>query len=131
MKTETANNTIKKDTEIPVTEVSTPRRRKYYTQTEKRRILAKYDQCSQPGEIGELLRQEGIYSSSITRWKREFDSQANKAEDQKDNQRDLRNRIRQLERANKTLEKRLHQAETVIEVQKKIVTMYGSEDSTE
>ena len=131
MTEDAAKNSINSDTEIPETEVAQPRRRKYYSQSEKRRILTRYEQCSGTGEIGSMLRKEGIYSSAITRWKKEFVELENKKGLQKDKERDLRNRIRQLERANKSLEKKLNQAETVIEVQKKIVTMYGSEDNIE
>jgi transposase len=46
----------------------TPRRT--FTLAEKRRIVAEADQCTQRGEIGALLRREGIYSSNLSNWRR-------------------------------------------------------------
>jgi hypothetical protein len=49
--------------------VAVARRRQY--SSEKRRILALADGCTQPGEIGALLRREGIYSSHLSTWRRQ------------------------------------------------------------
>ena len=35
-------------------------RRRQFSPTEKRRIVAAADRCTQPGEMGALLRREGI-----------------------------------------------------------------------
>src|SRR5271168_5215129 len=45
-------------------------RRRQFSPSEKRRILAEADRCSEPGEIGALLRREGIYSSHLANWRR-------------------------------------------------------------
>lgn len=46
----------------------TPRRR--FTLAEKRRIVAEADQCTERGQVGALLRREGIYSSHLSNWRR-------------------------------------------------------------
>lgn len=52
------------------TEVTAKARRRRFTAEYKRKILAEVDVCSKPGEIGALLRREGLYSSSLGEWKR-------------------------------------------------------------
>ena len=50
----------------PDPEVVATARRRQFTSGDKRRILDAADRCTQPGEIGALLRKEGIYSSHLT-----------------------------------------------------------------
>ena len=52
-------------------EVVARAQRRAFSHAEKRRILAKADACTQPGEIGAWLRQEGVYSSSLSTWRRQ------------------------------------------------------------
>ena len=52
-------------------------KRRHASTSEKRRILAAADRCTQPGELGELgamLRREGVYSSSLSTWRRQRDA---------------------------------------------------------
>jgi len=44
--------------------------RRTFSDREKLRILEAADRCSQPGELGLLLRREGLYSSHLTSWRR-------------------------------------------------------------
>jgi len=46
-------------------------RRRHFTIADKRRILAAADRCTKPGEIGALMRREGIYSSGLSAWRRQ------------------------------------------------------------
>ena len=55
--------------------VERPRRRRF-TAEYKLRIVREADACSRPGEIGALLRREGLYSSLLTEWRRARDSGA-------------------------------------------------------
>ena len=55
----------------PDPEVAATARRRQFTSGDKRRILDAADRCTQPGEIGALLRKEGIYSSHLTTWRRQ------------------------------------------------------------
>lgn len=46
-------------------------KRRQFSVSDKLRILREADTCSEPGQIGALLRREGIYSSYLTHWRRE------------------------------------------------------------
>ena len=50
-------------------EVVPQARRRHFSNADKRRILAAADRCTKPGEIGALLRREGVYSSSLSTWR--------------------------------------------------------------
>lgn len=53
------------------TEVVPRARRRHFSNADKRRILAAADRCTKPGEIGALMRREGVYSSSLSTWRRQ------------------------------------------------------------
>ena len=55
--------------------VDRPKRRRFSAEY-KLRIVREADGCSRPGEVGELLRREGLYSSLLTEWRRARDSGA-------------------------------------------------------
>ena len=55
--------------EVPDPEVVPAAKRRQFTADYKRRILAEADQCQDPGQIGALLRREGLYSSHLSRWR--------------------------------------------------------------
>src|SRR4029077_12930308 len=46
-------------------------RRRHLSNADKRRILDAADRCTKPGEIGALMRREGVYSSSLSTWRRQ------------------------------------------------------------
>ena len=46
-------------------------RRRHFSNADKRRILDAADRCTKPGEIGALMRREGVYSSSLSTWRRQ------------------------------------------------------------
>ena len=46
-------------------------RRRTFTNADKRRILQAADLCTKPGEVGALMRREGVYSSSLSTWRRQ------------------------------------------------------------
>ena len=52
-------------------EVVPQARRRRFSNADKRRILAAADRCTKPGEIGALMRREGVYSSSLSTWRRQ------------------------------------------------------------
>jgi transposase-like protein len=98
----------------------------------KLRILAEADECSEPGELGKLLRREGLYSTSLARWRRQRDEGVLRALGAKKRGRKLKRRdslgteVQRLQRENQRLTERLRQAETIIEVQKKVSEMLGT-----
>lgn len=117
----------------PVTadpEVNTKGIRRRFSAAYKRRILQEADKCNS-GELGALLRREGLYHSNLTTWRRqresgEFSGLQPKKRGKKPNpDRPLIQENERLRRENMRLEKRLRQAETIIDVQKKLCDVLG------
>jgi transposase-like protein len=96
----------------------------------KRRILREADTCAD-GELGSMLRREGLYFSHLTTWRRqreqgELDALGPKKRGRKGKERNpLAKRVAELERENRRLQKRLEKAEVIIDVQKKIAGLLG------
>ena len=96
--------------------------------------MAEADACTELGEIGALVRREGIHSSYLSRWRRARDRgeldglKAKKRGPKTDRQAQANETLR---RENAQLRVRLQQAETIIEVQKKLSEMLGLEMPTE
>ena len=57
--------------EVPDPELVEQAKRRKFTAEYKARILAEADACAQPGEVGELLRREGLYTSHLTYWRKQ------------------------------------------------------------
>lgn len=110
----------------PDPEVPEKKPRRKFTANYKLRILSEIDASTHPGDIGAILRREGLYSSNITTWKRQRREGTLKGLSPKKRGRKKRSvspdakRIAELERENRKLAKKLKQAETIIDVQKKI-----------
>ncbi len=104
-----------------------PVRRKFSAEY-KRRILEEADACAEAGQIGALLRREGLYSSNLTHWRQQLVEGSLKALSPKKRgpkpdpvaaeNAALRRRIERLEAE-------LKRAETIIEVQKKLSDLLG------
>jgi len=113
------------------TEVVAKARRRRFTATEKLRVLKEADGCTRPGELGALLRREGLYSSHLSAWRaaRQRGELAGltprprgpkvKPVDPRD--RKLAEQAREITR----LQARLERAEGLIEVQKKVSQLLG------
>ena len=56
---------------VPDPELVEQAKRRSFTAEYKARILAQADACTRPGEIGELLRREGLYTSHLTYWRKQ------------------------------------------------------------
>ena len=116
---------------LPDPEVPEKKPRRRFTTAYKLRILKEHDACTMHGEIGALLRREGLYYSNISTWLRQRDEGVLHALSPKKRGRKtkkinpLANEVARLERENKKLSKKLKQAETIIEVQKKISEILG------
>jgi transposase-like protein len=114
--------------EMPKTEVIAKAKRKQFSAAEKLRILREVDACQGSGEIGALLRREGIYSSYLTTWRRqrergELDGLAPQKRGPKPDPQAIE--IARLKRENERLQKRLQQAELIIDFQKKAAQLFG------
>lgn len=112
-------------------EVPEKARRRRFEAAYKLRILAEAERCIAPGQLGELLRREGLYSSHLTSWRKQRDAGALEALAPKQRGRKPKRKDplalerERLERENRRLTERLRQAETIIEVQKKVSEMLG------
>jgi len=115
----------------PDPEVVATARRRQFSSSDKRRILEAADRCTQPGDIGALLRKEGIYSSHLATWRQQRaaaeraalapQKRGRKADPAQAEDR----RVVHLTRENDRLRRQLAQAHTIIEVQKKLCTLLG------
>lgn len=122
----TDQNDSQADPEVP--EKASRRR---FTATYKLRMLEEADRCTEQGQVGELLRREGLYSSHLTNWRRQRDTGAlgglepkRRGRKPKDND-PAAKEVERLRRENQRLTERLRQAETIIEVQKKVSEVLG------
>ena len=95
----------------------------------KLRILEEADRCTQPGQRGQLLRREGLYSSHLSMWRQQRDKGILSALSPKRRGRKtkpknpLADELARLQRDNQRLKDQLRQAELVIDVQKKVSEM--------
>ena len=116
---------------VPDPEVVPTVQRRRFTAKEKLRILEEADACIKPGELGALLRREGIYSSYLSRWRRERDRGQLQALSPKRRgpkppaNSEMMKEMAKLRRENERLQARLAQAETLIEAQKKLCEVLG------
>jgi transposase len=109
---------------------ATPERRQFSAEY-KRRILEEADACTEPGQIGALLRREGIYSSNLTHWRQQMSKSVLKALSPKKRgpkPDPLASENAILRRRIERLEADLKRAETIIEVQKKLSDLLGLSD---
>ena len=111
-------------------EVSGKAIRRRFTAAYKRRILQEADQCG-PRAIAALLRREGLYSSHLTTWRRQrATGEISGLEPRKRGKKPvprnpLTGEVERQQREILRLQKRLRQAETIIDVQKKLCDILG------
>ena len=104
-------------------------RRRHFSNADKRRILEAAERCTRPGEIGALMRHEGVYSSSLSTWRRQREAVdlAALAPQKRGPKIPLKRaetlRIAQLTRERDGLKRELDKAMLVIDVQKKLATL--------
>lgn len=117
----------------PKTEVPAKARRRKFGAEYKLRILREAELCTKPGELGALLRREGLYSSHLVDWRHaaargELAALTPKKRGRKAKEVDARDRrIAELERQLAVEKRRAERAEAVIEVQKKLSQVLGIE----
>src|SRR5574341_229622 len=68
---DTRTNTDPASVAVPNPEVVVKAQRRRFTAEYKHRILQEADACTHPGEIGALLRREGLYSSHLNTWRQQ------------------------------------------------------------
>lgn len=104
-----------------------PKRRQYSAEF-KARIVEEAEACTQAGEITALLRREGLYSSHLANWRRQYRSGAAQGLATRRGPKakvPVEREKEELERKVARLEHRLWQAEKIIEVQKKLSEVLG------
>lgn len=113
--------TISSDTQAsPTSSTEVPEKptRRVFTAAYKRSVVERASQMKQPGELGAFLRREGLYSSHLAKWRSQVDQGLEVKRGRKTKPESQR--IKQLERENERLKRKLDQAELIIEVQKKV-----------
>jgi transposase len=105
---------------VPDPELVEQAKRRTFSAEYKARILAEADACTKPGEVGELLRREGLYTSHLTYWRKQRKAGAlkelgrprgRKPADRRDQE------IAELRRRAERAEAELQKARKVIEIQ--------------
>jgi len=118
-------------TAAPDPEVPEKATRRTFTAEYKLSILREVDACRGEGEVGAVLRREGLYSSHLTTWRRQ--REAGELRGLTPNKRGRRNKrsivsakeFDQLRRENVRLRRELEQARLIIDIQKKASEMLG------
>lgn len=104
--------------------------RRRFTAEYKIKVLRQADSCSRLGEIGALLRREGLYSSNLTQWRKqrqkgELDGLSRKRGPLAKAKNSLADKVKALERENTRLKRRAERAEGIVELQKKVSEILG------
>lgn len=113
---------------VPDPEVPDKAKRRQFSPEYKLRVLREADGCRGEGEIGALLRREGLYSSHLTTWRRQRETGAlagMRAKKRGPKGRGEDPRLKQQAREIARLQRRLKQAETIIDIQKKVAGILG------
>ena len=111
------------------TEVVPKAKRRQFSQSYKKRILAEVENCREVGQIGAILRREGLYSSHLTNWRKQ--EQAGELESQlqakkgRPAQSQLEQENKRLHHENEQLKQRLSHLEAIIDIQKKVSQLIG------
>jgi len=114
---------------MPETEVVAKAKRRQYTAEYKLRVLREMDACKGAGEVGSLLRREGLYSSLASKWRqqREKGSLEGLGQHRRGPKADPDAiELVRLRSENERLRERLRKAEMIIDVQKKVAQMLGA-----
>jgi transposase-like protein len=113
----------------PDPEVAAKPQRRRFSAEYRLRILKEADACKKPGELGALLRREGLYSSHLITWRQQRERGAlarMRATQRGPKARPVDPRVKQLEAENRRLQRKLQRAETIITLQKKLPRSWGS-----
>jgi transposase-like protein len=125
-----------REVQVPEPEVLPRAKRRQFSAEYKLRILEEVDACTKRGQIGALLRREGLYSSHLSKWRQQRakgqlaglspKKRGRKTPDPTEVE------LARLRQENERLRSRLEQAEIIIDVQKKLSQLLGlTEDETE
>jgi len=99
-------------------EVPAVGRKRRHSEAYKLRILEEADACKR-GELGALLRREGLYHSSIIKWRTWRDTMADKGFTPEKDKKAMRNELAKLQRENKRLKLKIERQDAMLDLQKK------------
>ena len=114
----------------PSTEVQLRATRRRFTAAYKRQIVEEAAQCEH-GEIGALLRREGLYSSYLAKWRAEYEAGSLSDKPRGPRANPTAAEVKRLERENARLQRKLEQAAAIIEAQKKLARLLESQQEDE
>lgn len=112
-------------------EVVARAQRRQFSTSYKKRVCAEADECTRPGELGALLRSEGLHSSTLRRWRLKREAGAanglvpKRRGPKPPSDPALVRELAKQKKRNAQLEKRLAQAELIIDIQKKVSLVLG------
>jgi len=127
--TETAKQVVDLTDELPDSEVEPKAQSRQFSAKYKLGVLEEADACTESGQIGALLRREGLYSSHLSTWRRQ--RREGELEGLLPNKRGRKGQepqaieLAHLREENERLQARLQQAEMIIDVQKKLSQLLG------
>jgi len=114
----------------PPTEVQPRAARRRFTAAYKRQIVEEAAQCAY-GELGALLRREGLYHSNLAKWRAEYAAGSLSDRPRGPRANPTAAEVKRLERENARLQRKLEQAEAIIEAQKKLARLLESKQEEE
>lgn len=117
----------KKPGDQPTTEITPRARRRRFTAGYKRRIVEEADACTERGQIGALLRREGLYSSHLSTWRKQRDRDELNGKTCGRKADPAAAELKRLQQENERLRQELEKARMVIDVQKKLSQVLGLE----
>ena len=115
----------------PDPEVPEKAERRRFSAKYKLRILRQVDACTSPGGVGKILRREGLYSSNLKTWRRQREEGILEGLKPKKRGRKARRKspledeLKKVKRENERLQRKLEQAEMIIDIQKKVSALLG------
>jgi len=107
--------------------------RRRFTAEYKLKVLREADHCKGSGEIGALLRREGLYWSSLSNWRKQRERgelaglRGKRRGPRREEKNPVAERVRELELDNARLKRRAERAEGLVELQKKVSEILGIE----
>jgi transposase len=116
---------------VPGVKVTAKAERRRFTADYKLKVIGEADKCQRPGEIGALLRREGLYWSNLSNWRKQRASgelaglTAKQRGPGRREKNPLAERVKELERENGRLQRRADLAEGIVELQKKVSAILG------
>lgn len=109
---------------IPDPEVSSTGKKRTFSTKYKISILREIDASTHPGQKGAILRRESLYSSNITHWRKQMDQ----GKFSKKKNTDYQEKIAELSKQNRKLQRELNRTKLIIDAQKKILQLLETTD---